>query len=329
MTSVRLVISIDAECDKGPEWMTQYPLRFESIRKGVPEILMPLFQEHGICPTFLLSPEVIADECCADVFRNLADCELGTHLHGEFIEPEADFTAPITSTPQSAYTPEVEWQKLSNLTALFEAKFGRKPLSFRGGRFALSPNSLAYLERLGYRADSSVTPFRTNSYGGTERCNYWGAPLYPYHPCPFDPRRRGRLGLVEVPVTILIPAFARWPAFILRRMDDRVLRRARFLRRFGLDPQRKWVRPFRGTAEELISWADAVIVNWGQDTPPIINIMFHSVEVIPGASPYAQDKNDVSTLVQSLELLFRHLSTRYQLESIGLSELAALYRGMA
>ncbi len=323
---VYLIVSIDTECDKGPGWRIQYPFRFASVLHGIPEVLEPLFQRNGVRATYLLSPEVMRDAASSALLAGLNDCELGTHLHGEYIEPEPDYQAEITATPQSAYRAEIEQAKLANLTQVYRSRFGRPPTSFRAGRFSLSRHSLKFLDELGYVVDSSVTPFRTNHYADGLTCNYWGAPLHPYHPLAKDPRRRGTLRVLEVPVTILVPALQKWPAFLLRRLDDRVLGRKRLFRWLGLELKKVWIRPYRGTSEELVTWADTVIARWPATSTPIINVMFHNVEVIPGASPYAQNAEDVARFTHGMDSLFRHLNARYEVKSIGLGELGRQYR---
>ncbi len=322
---VLLVVTIDTECDKGPAWRTQLPLRFRSVTDALPNVLMPLFDEHGVIPTLLLSPEVIKDDASVQTLGALRRCELGTHLHGEFIEPGMNAGATVTSTPQSAYDPETEKSKLRNLTELFRLRFRRRPRSFRGGRFALSPNTLGILVALGYEVDSSVTPFRTQRYGDGLECNYWGAPLHPYRPSARDARRTGRLRIWEVPVTLWNPAFAGWPSFLLRRLNDRTAARIGRLRSPRAETQTWWVRPFRGSGDQLAEWSDAVIGSWSGPRPAVINVMFHSVEAQPGASPYAQTDEDVRVLVDSLAKLFAHLRRRYSVKSIGLGDAADVF----
>ena len=319
---VLLAISIDTECDKGPEWKTRFPLSFRSVGEGIAQRLTPLFREHGLTPTYLLSPEVMQDAGSVKALGALGGCELGTHLHGEFVEPQADFAAPATSTPQIAYAPEIERRKLANLTDLFVTRFGRRPVSFRAGRFALAGRTLSFLEDLGYSVDSSVTPFRTNEFAGGLSSNFWGAPLAPYHPSVRDPRKRGRLRLLEVPVTILAPSLARWPRFLLRRLSDRASRSRPIRAIAGGTVEKLWVRPLRGTAEQLLSWADAVIGSWEARSTPVLNVMFHSVEAVAGASPYARTEDEVEGLLADLGRLFAHLHRRHRLVPVTLGELS-------
>lgn len=322
---VILVVSVDTECDKGPAWRTQFPLSFRSITEALPEVLMPLFRRHEVMPTLLLSPEVMQNEESARVLGGLQDCELGTHLHGEFIEPGARPGAVGTHEAQCQYEPGIEREKLQNLTALFEGRFGRRPTSFRAGRFAVSGRTLSYLEELGYLVDSSVTPFRTNYFEGGYACNHWGAPLRPYRPSASDLRKRGRLRVLEVPVTLLADSFAAFPAVLLRRLSDRVLNRRRAFAALGLRPETKWLRPLRHSSPELIALADRVVATWRGGPPVVLNVMFHSVEAVPGASPYALVSEDVTRLVEDLGSLFDHLRSSYAVDARGLSSLHSIF----
>lgn len=325
MREVLLVVSIDTECDKGPAWRIQFPLSFRSVTEALPEVLMPLFQRHGVVPTLLLSPEVIQNDESVRVLGGLRDCELGTHLHGEFIEPGANAGAVGTYETQCHYEPAIEREKLKNLTALFEGRFGRRPTSFRAGRFAASGRTLSYLEELGYLVDSSVTPFRTNYFEGGHACNHWGAPLRPYRPSADDLRKRGRLRLLEVPVTLLADSFVAFPGVLLRRLSDRVLSRRRVFSALGLRPETKWLRPLRHSSAELIALADRVVSTWRGGPPVVLNVMFHSVEALPGASPHARISEDVRRLVEDLESLFAHLKSSYAVDARGLSSLHPIF----
>src|SRR4029077_1486953 len=103
-------------------------------------ILHPLFREFGIRPTYLINNVVLEDHESTEVFKSLpGDYELGSHLHGDFIEPgkiHKDYSGKDGLVNQCFLEPEVEYGKLKNLTALFTERFGYSPVSFRAGRFS-------------------------------------------------------------------------------------------------------------------------------------------------------------------------------------------------
>jgi hypothetical protein len=204
-----LCVTIDTECDKGPLWKTQYPLAFEAVRRGVGEVMQPLFDRYGCAPTYLLSPEVIADRASAELFAALGNrAELATHLHGEFAVATPEHVE-VTSAYQRDYPREVEAERLVFLTEQFRAAFDASPTSFRAGRFGIGPNTLPILESLGYMVDSSVTPgVDWSRYDGP---SFLGAPTQPYRPDPANVTVRGNCNVIEVPMTIRFSSWWKLP----------------------------------------------------------------------------------------------------------------------
>ena len=182
---VVLTLSIDTERDCSPTWHHDNPMSFSSVIDGIPNHLQPIFIKYGARPTYLISPEVLKNDQCIDTLQNLeGNYELGTHLHGEFIEPayypKKQFI-DIVSDMQCYYPIEVEGEKLRMLTDLFIAKFGYSPLSFRAGRFAADKETISLLSDLGYMIDTSVAPHEVwNDSAGT--LNFLGYPEQPYFP---------------------------------------------------------------------------------------------------------------------------------------------------
>ena len=320
-----LIVSIDTECDKGPNWIIQQPIRFTSVTEGIPHKLSPLFQSYDIKPTYLLSPEVIQNQECINVLRSLKGCELGTHLHGEFIDPMDESRINRTKTPQLAYTPALEFEKIKQLTESFERVFGYRPRSFRAGRFGISHQTINFLEELGYLVDSSVTPFRKIKFDEDHEVNFWGAPYHPYFPSRKNIIKIGRAGVLEVPVSTIIPIYANLPLFLQRligknpRLVKRVLRKLTKLLSFRADLI--YLRPLRASPKGFIENAEQIISLWQSKYPPILNIMFHSVEVMSGCSPYTLAEEDVLDLINSLNKLIKHLRNNYDLQSLILSEM--------
>ncbi len=310
-----LSVSIDCECDKGRKWRSQRPLAFQGVTEGIARRLSPLFARYGAKPTYLLSAEVMRDPASAEVLTKLQGThELGTHLHGEYAEPEA-FEPDVTSAFQRDYPPEVEAAKLRYLTELFRATFGRAPTSFRAGRFGIGAHTLGILEELGYHVESSVTPHMDWAANGAPGLTFLDAPTQPYHPDRASPGRRGQSPLLEVPVTIR-------PHAMLKRLG-RVNRMLRLDTR--IEP--RWLRPTKNSAEAMANLAREEIASaraHDKDAPVMLNAMFHNVEIIAGASPYADDEREARAILDRLEGLLA-FAKREGIAVIGLSDTPEIF----
>lgn len=304
MPGVFFCLSIDCECDKGPAWRSQKPRRFTGIAVGLAGRIHPLCRAWGVVPTYLLSPEVLQDEACVAELAALEnEAELGTHLHGEYVDPGA-FDPDVTADFQRNYPPEVERQKLTALTALFRSAFRRAPRSFRAGRFGIGPSTLSFLHELGYEVESSVTPHIDWSGAGAPGLSFVGAPTQPYHPEASDPVRLGASPLLEVPVTVRPNALAALP-LVGRWLEAR------------------WLRPTFQTGPGLIALARDEIASAGRDRPVILNAMLHNVEVVAGASPYAKNDDEAKVILARLAELFAWLK-REGIRSVGLADVPSL-----
>lgn len=281
-----LCVSIDCECDKGPAWRTRHPLAFEGVHVGIAARLHPLFRRFGAKPTYLLSPELLRDARCVERLASLAGCELGTHLHGELAEPGA-FEPDVTNAVQRDYPREVESAKLTWLTEAFRAAFGRAPRSFRAGRFGIGGNTVSILDELGYAVESSVTP-HVDWSDVSPGLSFVDAPTQPYHPDPREPAKPGDARLLEVPVTIRPSLLARVPLL-------------------GKHVEHRWLRPTRNSGEALVAIARETLEAEGRpDRPVVLNAMFHNVEVVAGASPYASTDDEAWRIVDRLGALLEY-----------------------
>jgi hypothetical protein len=318
----RLAISLDTECDKGPHWRVRRPLTFRNVVEGVPERLAPLFERHGVRPTYLLSPEVLRDDGCVALFRDLPGAELGTHLHAEFIEPRAAMDAERTEAFQGELPPFVEYGKLLNLTALFCKRFGRAPTSFRAGRYGLGRRTLRFLEQLGYVVDSSVTPHAwwRSGKGGV---SYLGAPDQPYHPSREDCRRPGAMRILEAPVTLVSRGWDMVPRALRLRIDPFERWQGALLNACRKPLRPAWLRPSFSGAEAMLEATDYLARRAG-DRPIFLCMMFHTNEATAGASPYHATAEEVQRFLGELEAYLDALRARFDVEPIGLSEAAAV-----
>lgn len=318
MKKVYLIISIDTECDKGPGWKLQRPMAFENITKGQPQNLEPLFGAYSIKPTYLLSPEVMQHTESVSYFKSLKHVELGTHLHIEFIDPEADWTTDRTKGIQVDLEPKLEYKKLESLTQLFKNQFGYPPASFRAGRFGIGKDSFQHLHQLGYTVDSSVTPFKTHYFESGTINNFWGYPVHPY--------RVSNTNLIQVPVSIANEDFSKLPRFIVRNVEDKRTLSKRLLGRMGYKSKSKWFRPYKSDGKDLIEVSKQLIKNTPANKIPVLNMMFHSNEIWPAASPYCQTEEEVRLYCKALEDVFDFLYDNYEVCSIGLGEYAKYFK---
>ncbi len=277
---VLLTITIDTECDHDPNWIRSKPLRFESITEGLPNRLQPAFDAVSAVPTYLLTVEVMEDAASVQAINQMqGNFELGTHLHADFIEPEKkyqDYAGIDSPTFQCSYAPEIERQKLANLSNLFEDCFGYKPTSFRAGRYGANAHSLNSLQSLGYKVDTSVTPHIKWQEPPTV-VDFRRAPKQPYFPAsdeiiiagPYSENR-----ILEAPITV----------------KPRLLRRT---------PQ--WFRPWFSSVSQMKDIVLYHLKKYSEKEVININMMFHSMEIIEKASPYPQTADDVRRFLDEMQ----------------------------
>ena len=315
-----IIVSIDTECDKDENWLIRRPLSFTNVTRGIRERLTPLFTRYNIKPTYLISPEVLNSRGSVESLKSIENCELGTHLHCEFIEPFADINCNSTLITQNTLTYDIEFQKIKNLTDLFDSQFNYSPLSFRAGRFGISSNTLTILSQLNYKVDSSIVPFRFQNYNGIKQ-SFFGAPLMPYYPSTNNYNKKGDSDVLEVPISHYIAGFNKWPAFLIRQLPGYNNLLTRILKRFGKSLKKTWIRPYRLNSVELIDATKEMIHTYFQNEKhTLINIMFHSNEIMPNCSPYCKSSNDVDNYINNLDDYFHYLFTNYQVHPISLSE---------
>ena len=284
MAKVLVSITIDTECDKSPTWHNSDPLTFDSVLKGVPFKLQPLFKDYDIKPTYFLSPEIIDNPSCVDIFNSIKhECELGTHLHADFIEPMKT-SAPLdgfnANAFQTDFSPEIEFKKLENLTQNFNRSFGKNPKVFRAGRYAANKNTIRSLIKLGYKVDSSFTPHLKWEGPTGNIINHELSPEQPYFTNEDDIYAGSKDGpILEVPISIL---------------KSRNFFRKKYL----------WLRPKFSTFREMKKIIRDIIKRYSHLDYVVLIMMFHSLEVIPKASPYTKTEAEVSKYLKLLARTF-------------------------
>jgi hypothetical protein len=184
--------------------------------------------------------------------------------------------------------------QLASLTGAIERAVGRRPVSYRSGRFGFSADHVAGLEQLGYLVESSVAPlFNEQHKGGPE---FVEAPLTPYFLAYDSATRPGSSDVLEVPVSAALDrrlpkalqhAYARAPRPYTTR---RVLRALRLLRL-------RWLRPSYSSLDDMISLARDL----ARAEEPVLNLLFHSSEAIVGGSPYNRTQGELDAFCERLD----------------------------
>lgn len=275
------VLTIDVEIDAGRKWKTSNPATYEGVTRGIP-ILHRLCETYGVKPVYLISPAVMVDQKSVDFLNTLNrdQCELGTHLHGEYIAPMArfsgeDFSGCDPKDMQCEYEEDIEFEKLKNLTEKFVDLFGFAPKSFRAGRFGARGWTLECLEKLGYSHDTSVTPFR-NWYDIVDFSK--PGSLSPYYPSKENICISGNSKILEVPVSIT--------------------------------PDLQWLRP---TPRRFSNFEQCkTVIDWYEQhtRPTVLCCMFHNVELVPNKSPYCRSEEDCEGMLNTIESTFKLLKDR-------------------
>ena len=281
------VLTIDVEIDAGKKWRTSNPASYEGVSKGIAR-LQSLCERYEVKPVYLISPAVMVDARSIAFLQSLTldRCELGTHLHGEYIEPSAtypgaDFSGCDPSEMQCQYDQALEFAKLENLTNRFSSLFGYRPVSFRAGRFGARGWTINCLQQLGYTHDTSVTPFR--NWHDIADFSRPGS-LVPYYPSTDNICQPGASRVLEVPVSIT--------------------------------PQLEWLRP---TPRFSDFERCRKVVDWYEEhtAPTVLCCMFHNVELVAGKSPYCASEEDCQEMLQRLEAIFKLLVKRgYQFKTL-------------
>jgi hypothetical protein len=324
------VITLDTEPDN--EWGRRSVPTTENAR------FVPRFHElcqkaGGFKITYLMTLEMAEDPFLRDYLAprlRAGECEVGAHLHPWNTPPLVSVTEDDTKHHPYLYEyPEdVQRQKLATLVAAIERTYGVRPVSYKAGRWGLDGRHAAILEELGFRVDTSVCPGvnwgpsmgHPQGKGGP---NFDRAPIRPYWLSRDDVCRPGSLDVLEVPPTIVFysPLGRYVPG--VRMMYGRVRKFRRLFDRKHAGVQ--WLRPYPYMTVERMKRVIALARHAGA---PVLNMTFHSSELMPGGSPYNKTEKSIEDLYVRLDGFLSSLRSE-GVRSVTLSEARELLAGNA
>lgn len=324
---MKFILSIDTEADN--QWSHGIPITTQNVAYLPP--FQALCERYNVIPTYLVTSDIVEDPRAVQYFQPLLEAnkiEVGAHLHPWTTPPYIDQPGLRYNDELHAFPSELPRDlldaKIEHLTHQIESAFGRRPLSFRAGRFGFNTLCAELLQDHGYSIDSSITPLV--SWKKSTGIHGPGPDFTAYSAAPFTLVDKMGARLLELPVTILFteeylqnnPALQK-----LYPLAGKILRRIPIQSsRFHLS-QPAWMRPFPGiTAQDLVRVWDCA----GRNGLDYVVMMFHSSELMPGASIYRPDPESVKNLLQVLETFFIFIKNQ-NAESIPLSSAAVELMG--
>jgi len=320
---VVVLVSIDTEEDN---WIpARENLRVENVRQ-LP-VLNALFERLGVRPTYFVTHSVAVDAASSQIVGDIAQCgfaEIGAHLH-PWNTPPLDEAFIARHTMLLNIPARLQRAKLETLTLeLQRCLGGRRPQSFRAGRWAIGRETVGALLDCGYSIDSSVTP-HTSWAHQDDGAFHVGAPVHAYRLDRGSDVRRPVAGgrLTEIPPSF---GFNRAPlnfwggvhrAFSSRLghaiMLDRVAGSTGFLRHVSLSPETDVV-------DDMLDLTRALLATGVRH----LHVYLHSPSLVPGLTPFARTRSDVIRLYAAIEEYLDRVSALIHVRFATLSEAASL-----
>ncbi len=318
---MKFIITLDTEADD--QWSSASRLATRNLT------FLPRFQalceRYGFPPTYLCTWEVVHArdfERTLNAWQKREACEVGAHLH-PWSNPPYDLDpehAPGRKTYPSELPIDAFRQKMLMLSESIRRHTGQPPRSYRAGRWGFSGEHVSVLSDLDYWCDCSVTPLTSwQAHVGAQEGgpDFRRAEVEPYFLDHDDVCVAGESELLEVPVTIL-----NTHPLGLTAPRSRLLRGIGKRLKLWREPQ--WLRPWpHGRGEDLIR----VYENAKFRGLPVVEMMFHSSELMPGGSPFWPDEAAVERLYVMLEQLFEHAAND-DARGMTLREFAEDYRAV-
>lgn len=286
---MNLVITIDTEEDNwGRYSATDNPV--ENIERIVP--LQKMFDEYGVRPTYLVTYPVATDPRSVAILKRILDegkCEIGTHCH-PWNTPPFDKNAVICERDTMLCNlPEtLVLEKLATLHEAICRNYEIVPVSFRAGRWGFNNAVARALCKLGYRVDTSVSPFV--NWGENHGPDFTRFRLHPYRFDPVDiytPHVEG--AMFEIPATVgfLSGNFERCKRWtpLLESSIGKKLRLKGIASRLGL-LNKVWLSPELTCANSMIQLARKM----KRENYPCLNMSFHSTTLMGGLNSFVPSR---------------------------------------
>ncbi len=240
--------------------------------------------ELGAQPTLFCAHAVLKDDTAWHYIEDFATehtLEIGAHMHhwntppGQY-KPGNDH---VTSVPATQLTDDVFSAKLENILELCKERTGRRPVSFRMGRWDLHAGHWPLLAKAGITCDASVRPLHMGKTP-MQGPNHYTAP----QTTPYTVRTKyGSVFEVPLTVTSLSPLLSRT---ILSLGNIKL---ASSLQHWGALALLPVYHPL---------WAMKAVtglsIGRGND---VLSLTWHSSEMMPGGNPHMPDGQSIDAFM--------------------------------
>lgn len=319
---MKLIITIDTEEDNWDRYSaTDNPI---SNIERVPD-LQNLFDEFGVLPTYLVTYPVATNPRSVAILKKIlmdGTCEIGMHCH-PWNTPPFNGSRQIQprDTMLSNLSEDLVHQKLSKHHDAICKNFGIVPVSFRAGRWGYGPAVGRSLCRLGYRFDTSATPYvNWGIYNGPNFTEF-GPEIKRFE---FDgiSNELKNCELFEIPPTIgFLQANFRRSQKLSEMMETKIARSLHLngiLDRIGL-LNKRWLSPEMTDVDSMIRLARRMQKN----NYSFLNMFFHSTSLKGGLSGFVKSNEDKVFFKKIRDFLSFHRESGW--EAMTLSQFGEIF----
>lgn len=294
---MKLVVTVDVEED---QWGV-VPHCYATARNvyRLPT-LQKLLNEFGIIPTYLLTYPVVQDPHAVGILREFFDdgkCEIGTHCHPwntpPYEEPLNRWNSMLCNLP-----PTLQFEKVQRLHDAIQNKFETAPVAFRSGRWGFDAEVARNIVRLGYRIDTSMTPY--TSWAQTSGPDFSSVSPRPYTFIAESPTDLNlRVAVAEVPASIgYLHGEFRACAKLAESLKSGPLRRLKLgglLSRLQI-LRKVWLSPEMETPARMLQ----LVRQMRRQGYEVLNLVFHSSALMGGCGPFVRSEVDEYVFLRNL-----------------------------
>ena len=253
-----------------------------------------IYGKFGIIPTYVIDWPVATTPASIAAMRALMEngqCEIGTHLH-PWVSPPYDEAVSVHNSYTGNLPKELEFEKLRLLTEAITANFGRKPITFKAGRYGLGPHTAEALAKLGYLVDASIVPYTSfTNDGGPDFSKFSEEPFWfgdPAHPILELPVTTGFHGALRQFGSSIYPMLSKPPMKALHAGG--IAARTGMLERIRITPE-------GGTADDMKCIATTLAKNGCQ----VMTMTYHSPSIVAGHTPYVRTAVGLDKFLGAIE----------------------------